>query len=424
MRSFKFLLIAALVLSMGTMSYAELTSVEVGGSLRIRGDMVDMEDSGDLSWVTQRTTLNVKAQFTDDVNAFIEVDTFDVWGADFRSFYPTGVDMAAPGGDVNMYQAYIEAKDMYDTALSLRVGRQELVFGSQWLLGRNDANAMFTGLSYDALRLTYGTDTFTLDAFWAKLAEGGIADEFGDNDVDLYGIYGSYLAVENWVFDGYWLFVREDGVGTGGFATDSDLHTIGARGAGVCGAFDFELEAAFQFGDVDSGPDWDGWAANFVGGYTFDVSYQPRLFLGAAFFEGGDGTDNGFNRLFSNYEYVAGVTTTELSNAWLVDIGIMLHPTESTMVMGQLTYLEADEVMSGTDDELGMQLILLGVYNYSDDLQFEIGYAHLFGDDGMHTSPVRGNGMAAGFLAPFPTTDAAGDEDDVDYLWIQTKIAF
>ena len=45
--------------------------------------------------------------------AFIEIDSYDIWGEDFRSNYVTGVDArAASGDDVEMYQAYIEAEEM------------------------------------------------------------------------------------------------------------------------------------------------------------------------------------------------------------------------------------------------------------------------------------------------------------------------
>ena len=142
---------------MGATAFAELQNVEVGGSLRIRGNMYDMDDDPgtvrtspyhwpfharvprtyvDTSFIEQRTRLNVKADFTDDVSAFIEVDSYDAWGEDFRSNYVTGVDgRAASGDDVEMYQAYIEARDMWGTPLMMRAGRQELSLGSEWLVG-------------------------------------------------------------------------------------------------------------------------------------------------------------------------------------------------------------------------------------------------------------------------------------------------
>ena len=168
----------------------------------------DDGQSNSLSFVEQRTRLNVKADFTNEVSAFIELDSYDIWGEDFRSNYITGADnRAASGNDVEVHQAYIEANEMWGFPLRARIGRQELSLGSEWLVGVNDTNSLFTGLSFDGLRLTYGTDVFSVDAFYATLAEGGANEE--DEDVSFAGIYGSYKGLENITIDAYWLWLRD-----------------------------------------------------------------------------------------------------------------------------------------------------------------------------------------------------------------------
>jgi len=61
---FKTLLIAALIVSLGGMAFAELQNVELGGSIRIRGNYFNMDSLRDSSYVEQRTRLNVKADST------------------------------------------------------------------------------------------------------------------------------------------------------------------------------------------------------------------------------------------------------------------------------------------------------------------------------------------------------------------------
>ncbi|MGC9054093.1 MAG: hypothetical protein ACP5KS_09445, partial [Candidatus Hydrogenedens sp.] len=138
-----------MMLSTGLM--AELQNVEVGGSIRIRGNYISNlfndfagpmpsvqsrwspvsvirrpignllgpgvnsifswdNDQSDLSFVEQRTRLHVKADFTEEVSTFIELDSYDVWGEDFRSQnYITGVDARQNSiDDVEIFQAYIE----------------------------------------------------------------------------------------------------------------------------------------------------------------------------------------------------------------------------------------------------------------------------------------------------------------------------
>jgi len=404
---FRAILIATLVVTMGAMAYAELQNVEVGGKIRIRGNYLDYGDgiavagpfggvafTDEASFVEQRTRLNVKADFTDEVSAFIELDSYDVWGEDFRSQnYVLGADnRAASVDDVEVYQSYIEAKEMWGSALRLRVGRQEMSFGSEWLVGTNDTSWYFPGLSFDAIRLTYA-----------------------------YGVYGSYLGFEDIVIDAYWMFVRDD------TALEADLHTVGLRGAGTVGAFDFEAEAAYQFGDVDAFDDVDisAWATNLEAGYTFDMSYQPRVFAGFAYLQGGDDEDLAFNRLFSNWEYSEFIENTDLSNAFIYRLGGSIMPTESVKLALAATYIQADEVDEGgwwfwrweDSEDVGWELGLYADYNYSEDLVFRAGYAHFFGGEGLEDgADVVMNGLGEIYTAD--------DDEDFDYLFVETELSF
>lgn len=440
------------------------------------------EKDPSLDFYEQRTRLGVMADFTNDVSAYIEFDYYTNWGSDFRSNYQTGFDGARNNNsDVQLYQSYIEAREMWGYPLQLRIGRQEMTLGSGWLVGTNDNSSFFTGLSFDAIRLDYATDTFSVTAFAAKLAENSAIEQ--DEDVDFYGIYGSYLGLEDVTIDAYWLFLRdarslndtnfiapvewiEDALGLDDY-DPTTIHTFGLRGAGTYGAFDYEAEIAYQTGDVDAygftfkpfgvygddSLDLDEFAFNLEVGYTFDMQYTPRVYLGLAYFGGEDERDisfvewlnpfdrpegsTAFHRLFSNWEYSEFHANTDLSNIWILRGGVSFSPTETIDVLVALSYFEAvdefDQPVSfnlggfripvapalsfwteENDASLGWELGVYATYNYSEDLSFEVGWAHLFvGEtDGQF---VNGNG----FLFHEGTSD-----DDADYLYFQTKIAF
>ena len=246
MRSFKILMVAVLALGTVAAAQAELQNVEVGGSVRIRGNWFDFDDNAfinggeEFANVEQRTRLNVKADFTDEVSVFIEFDSYENWGDNFRSNYVTGVD-GFGGDDVELYQSYIEINNAWGLPIRTRMGRQELELGSEWLVGNQDTASVFTGLSFDGIRTTYTADAFTVDFLSMKLSE--TFNDFAEGDANLYAIYGSYIGLEDWQFDAYWMYVMEDegdngaltvaeGV-LGGAAGDADLHTIGLRGAGT-----------------------------------------------------------------------------------------------------------------------------------------------------------------------------------------------
>ena len=204
-------------------AFAELQNVEVGGKIEVYGawysDFYEVDgatrisdlflfgrpigpggtfsgiragDGGNnLDYVLQRDRLHVSADFTDHVAAFIEFDTSDTWGSDFQSDYMTGRDFRHDSsGGLEVHQGYIEASEIFGSPIAARIGRQELEFGSGWMVGADPGPDPFAPRSFDAIRLTYETAAFTIDAWWSKLSENGAAEE--DGDVDFYGVYGTF----------------------------------------------------------------------------------------------------------------------------------------------------------------------------------------------------------------------------------------
>lgn len=454
MRSIRTILSAAVILGLGASAYAELQNVTVGGSIRIRGNWYHLHENGGepFTLVEQRTRLGVQADFTEDVSAFIELDSYNIWGDSFRSNPVTGVDaghtlrahpLNADAGEVSIYQAYIEARNMWGTDLHMRVGRQELAFGSQWLLGVNDTAASFTGLSYDALRLTYGNEDYSIDLFAAKLAESGF--DIGEKDTNLYGLYaslnGGVLAdvLEDTVFDAYYLWLNDDGPAAAQFFRGRlmDIHTVGLRMGGSANSFDYEVEGAYQWGYVGRNGardlDYSNWAVNTELGYTFDVNTTPRIYAGFAYFSGNDTQDLlrkgdlSFNRLFSNWEYSEFIENTELSNAYIFRLGGSLNPTEElTLSLASAMFLIDDTAdlrrglfgrrSTGAPAREGVELGLYADYQYSEDLVFRAGYAHLFTLKGAEKPRnIFLNGLAS---AANPTGD------DADYWFVETELSF
>lgn len=544
MRNTVIVVLAALTVAIGAPAFADLQNVKVGGSLRIRGSWYSSEATGtvalfeesgnSLGFVEQRTRLNVTADFTNDVTAFIELDSYDIWGEDFRSDYITGVDgRAVSNDDVEIYQAYIEMRESFGLPVTVRIGRQEILLGNEWLVGNNDTASFFRGLSFDGITARYDAETWNATAFWTKVFENSPVEE--DGDIDFYGVYLSYIGIEDWTFDGYWLYLRDGrgkGVGLpfpndtsnaglfpslGGarvsgrigdaiesvfnvdqYEDTSNIHTFGLRGSGNWGGFDFSGEVAYQTGDaanaanfqfntdgtqrltgpaalpiignfpVFGGPyaeddaEYDAIGADIQIGYTFDTSYRPRVWVGAAYFEGEDNREEtfshylrslfpfyvrdasiGFNRLFSDAEYSEFLANTDMSNVIIFRGGASIEPSESTKLSAVVSYFMSDQetYTNGIwgvpffsyehDDTIGLEAGLYLTYDYSDDLSFEFGYAHFFADDGAEDGNfIAGNGLlnvggsfGTGFFSNVRSIPSGGDSD-ADYVYAETSIKF
>ena len=506
--------IAVYVVMMGLLvsagSFADLQNVSVGGQITIFGEYyrsaytpepalrwpaswlvgrpIGTEGNSILSnfsWdrhvpsyrlVTQWTRLHVKADMTDNVDAFIELDSIDAWGEDFRSNYLTGADRRADTtDDIELYQGYIDVNELFGTPLRLRLGRQELKFGSEWLVGNNAIGpAPVYGLSFDAARLTYAEDKFSVDAWWSKLFEGSPIEE--DGDVDFSGVYGSYLGIENVTLDAYWLWIRDARAlhdTNGGYFSEwverlagvdnydaTSIHTAGLRGAGKIGAFDFEAEAAYQFGDAgqvgylfkpvlygDNKAKYDAWTVHAVAGYTFDVAWKPRIHADYAYFSGQDnrdvsfggwiealfnpfyrGSSVSFNRLFSDYYCNYILDGTDMSNVHILCAGISASPTEKVTVTLEANHLITDEAFSRpvapwlgfwsrpNDKDLGWEACLSINYQYTADLYLTLAYDHLFVGKGLEQGQfVHENGLAF---------NGGSGHDDADYVYFEMGISF
>jgi len=463
--------VAIAILGLGSAAFAELQNVIVGGKIEIYGAAYSdfyarggaatpyglwrlngrpIGHAGTATGVTagahgisqgfgyaqQRTRLNVRADFTDDVGAFVEVDDVTDWGEDFRSgAYLTGADIRANSvDDVEFFQSYVEANNLHGLPLTLRIGRQALDFGSGWLVGSDYGGDPFIATSFDAVRLTYTGDSFAADAWWGKMSEA--MNDFGHGDIDFYGIYLSCTAIEEMTFDLYWLYVRDDAAADLGLSPASmrlgrildiadigttDLHTVGVRWTGKRGCWDWEAEAAWQFGQADAtsvfsrpwpglfGDDsarWGQGAGHAELGYTFETAWTPRICVGGAYYGGEDNRDISFgqwlnpfdrpeaslsfNRLFSIYCDDWFMDTTIQSNYWHAYIGAEIAPTEKLSFKGKLKHLE---VVAPFDhpafllfpwwthegsSNLGWQSSLCATYQYSKDLSFDLGWHHYF----------------------------------------------
>ena len=432
------------------------------------------DDGQDSAGVSQWTRFSVEADFTDDVSAYIEFDHIGVWGTEFRSDFITGADFAG-AGSVNLYQSYIQTDETFGAPLSLRIGRQELRLGSEWLSGGNDDGpAPAWGLSFDGVRATYGLENFTLDAWALKLTED-LADT--DGDTNFYGVYGSYTGFENVTLDAYWMFIRdgsalndseasfvlegiEDFFGVDDYSA-TQLHTIGMRTSALFGRWDLEAEVAYQFGEAshvgslfrpvfygDDAAEYDNLGVNLQLGYSLDMNWDPRLYVAFAWLEGEDDREItaldcaasflnpfytrdasvSFNRLFSNWSYSGVLDGTDMTNAYIFHTGINLLPTEKIEVAFDLGYYLADETFErprfflfpfwteDTDNHLGFEFDLSMTYNYSEDLYFCVGWDHLFVGEGLEDGNFNhGNGL---------DFNGGSDSDDVDYFYFETGIFF
>lgn len=275
--------------------------VRFGGEYRVRFESVTgvkgVEDTGD-GYVLSRLRLDLLFKIGDHVRIFAQGQDSQVGG------FAANPDPPIHENTFDLRQAWIELRQSEKTGWALRVGRQELNYGDQRLVGA--LNWTNTSRTFDAAKLSYTHDRFNVDAFASSVVV--IQDNVFDKHVDganFYGLYGSLLkTLPKGQIDGYvfWKtnpFVLDEKLRTG----DADTWTFGTRIVGKAGSrVDYGVEAIGQSGTFASS---DIGAAAFHGRLSVGIwkkAAMPRPRVEYNFASGDedptDGDRGTFDQLF------------------------------------------------------------------------------------------------------------------------------
>lgn len=227
---------------------------------------------------------------------------FFIQGQDARDFGEEVFAQPNAVGDdegLDLHQGYMEISKIADSSWNLRIGRQEIKFGNERLVGA--VNWSNVGRSLDALLARLDTEKMQLN-FLASTTDKtatnpGDAQYFG-------GIYGTWKKFPGGAMDGYYLLLEDNNGAAGAAAGTGDtlsVHTIGTRikvryNSGI----DLGMESAVQLGKFGSNSILS-FAEHVMAGYTWGPDWKPRLGIEYNFATGDDpasGRYTKFNNLF------------------------------------------------------------------------------------------------------------------------------
>lgn len=392
----------------------------VGGQIRFRGDFTENQNLSDFAFtpdeeesqLLERTRLHGAAENQDlGLKAFAQVQWYGRWG---------GVDDRS---DVDLYQGYVDWEKIADSPLSVKVGRQDLAYGSTFFLGAND---FYNGLSWDGVKLNASpSERLSVDFLGLKMAKLNP----GDPDIYLAGAYTTYRIHEEGTIEGY-LFRHR-----GGFPlthrefeiidSGQKFYNLGFRFAGAAGALDYEFEPQFQWGKVDN-PVGDGtdkvkaYGGHVDIGYTLKLPWEPRVFAAYALGSGdNDPFDNEFAEFHGNIfndNYLVGDTgvIADLSGVTVEGIrasgmqvwvgGISVDPHEDFNLSVDVHHFRAAGVPPGFSRNVGTEVNLVGSYELTENVCVLAGLNRFF---------------TSRFFE-----QASGSGENIDYAYIQAEVEF
>src|ERR1700758_5562050 len=168
-----------------------------------------------------------------------------------------------------------------DSSLTLRAGRQEMVFGSSRMIALREGPNV--PLSFDGFRLSWKSPRWQVDGFATRPVQNkpGIFDDPPQHDFAFWGVYTSHHLdqTRRMTLDFYYLGLdRKHAVfnqGTG----HEERHTLGARVWGDRGPWAYDTEAMYQFGEFGNGT-ISAWRVAADNWYMFSsLRWHPRLGL-------------------------------------------------------------------------------------------------------------------------------------------------
>ena len=250
--------------------------------------------------------------------------------------------------DVDLHQAFLELPVVGAT---IRAGRQEMPLGSARFADvREGPNVRQT---FDGVRVHAPLGRATLDLFGVSPTRDRIG-AFDDGPAPHQLFAGAYLSVAvagprpgplfglgpkpALAIDTYY-FWRKTGSDLGGYRR----HTLGLRGWGVTGGWDYDVEGLFQLGRSLAGRVRAGGVSGKVGYTLASSGWSPRIGVQSDWFSGdrhaGDGGDNTTDPLFPRGAYSSEPGLQTFSNIVNVYPSVTLNTTRKLAVQAGVDFV-------------------------------------------------------------------------------------
>jgi len=395
--------------------------LKMGGEVRLRSEtnlnfdafMPGRSAVDDDSFILLRVRPYLESTPTEQVHLFIQPQ-FSRSFAQEESTLANGLNI----DDFDLHQGYVDFQHLVDDHVDIRLGRQELAYGDERLIGA--LNWSNVGRSFDAGRIKIKGEKVWADLFGSWIQRAG-------GNQYLFGLYNHWDIIPKkdnkdfLVDEPYYLLFRDNDAGLGG--GDLTIHTLGNRLAGKTNVWDYAVEAALQLGESGVS-DLFAYAAHGHVGYTFDASWKPRIGLEYNLASGDDAPAAGkvktFNNLLpTNHDKYGYMDVVALRNIHNPRVSFQVQPTdkwtasldyhlfflmEPASGLFQATGAQVRAGAPGISSFAGQEIDALVKYKWNKWAQFLVGYSYF---------------KTGGFFE-----DTAGSTKDAHFIYAQTVVNF
>lgn len=291
---------------------------EVIGGTGISGRS-DKKDDG---YVLNQSRLWADADVNEHLRMFIQFQDSRAWGSEGSTIGSAGGSSnAGPENSMmDLHQGYFDIRKLFEMPLTVRVGRQEIIWGDHRVIG----NFVWSnvGRVFDAARFLWDTDTIHAEVIAAKVDEDGFTtlgtngNGSGSSDENMYAAQLAFKKLVPSALLELMYICKSDqddtaGAGTtlsntayvGAAGDPINIHDFGARIDGKVPnleAIDYTVESHVQVGNYGK-QDQEAWAFAGKAGYTFkDMAWTPRIGFEYDYASGDDDASDGDHGTFDN----------------------------------------------------------------------------------------------------------------------------
>lgn len=437
-------------------------------------------------YVQQLTRLGFGYDLSPDLNFYMELQDSRTWGGngangagglqdDTRN--QNGCSTNNGGGNcgtLGVRAAYMLVRNFAGfQGLSVKAGRQYVVFGNQSLFGAFDWSN--TGFSHDGVMLQYSTKAWDSYAGWFRTSESDLgqavpAGSLGPNigpstvnngsanqDSDIIIFYNQIKSVPGFIIEPYYFLYsnrynsvdnRGQGLGTAKHSNQT-RHNIGNRIEMRLGNLDASNETIYQFGQMGDNNDAalaaqgnqknlsiNAWATrNWIGYTHYQSAWKPRLAVNFDYASGDGGanctftgsttpckTANTFENMYpTNHIHMGYMDVQAWKNMMSPSVNFQFRPSKNDHIEIWATSM----YLANTKDN--WYRATQGVYVFSkanndkrhigDEVDF--AWTHLFMDGKLSFQAVYGHMFAGGYIA-----ENLGTSADQDWGYVQLWMNF
>lgn len=411
----------------------------------------------DDAYLLQRVKIGLRIKPDDWWNIYLQAQD----SREINSQRPDDPGFFGSEGDsaIGLKQASVTYANYKELPFGITLGRQELIYGDERLIGAFDWNNI--GRVFDGVKMRFQQLNWNLEGF-AVMPVNMRINQFNDTDTNdrFFGLHYSMNYIPKQTTDFFVYFRNKSNTGsgfpTGGYTRETDKPANGTPGTqkgdyatfgtrvkstpGQLGSWDYTFEANGQVGDISSNAadtsllnattrrrDLLAFAGFVQGGYTFEGPMRARIGAGYDYATGdGNPTDsenNSFQNLFpTNHKFYGFMDLFAWRNLHNPRVNFSITPVEKLTLSldyhaffldtagdpwfraNGFTPVRAVSTRRNVSNFAGQELDFVARYPLFKWMRLEAGYSHFFAGDYLRT--------------------AGSPNSDADFTYFQTVFSF